>query len=106
MISQARQESRLTDPRETRVNISIELPDKIADQIGSHWSDLPRRALEALVARACREKVISAPQAQQMLGLRSTLELDAFLKQSKVYLDYSEDDLDADIRTLDELLRE
>jgi hypothetical protein len=61
------------------VNISIELPDEIADQIGSRWNDLPRRTLEALVADACRENVISEPQAQRMLGLRSRLELDAFL---------------------------
>ena len=88
------------------MNISIELPDEIADQIGSRWNDLPRRALEALVADAYREKVISGPQAQEMLGLRSRLELDAFLKRSKVYLDYSEGDLDSDIRTLDELLGE
>lgn len=88
------------------MNISIELSDKIADQIGSRWNDLPRRALEALVADACRESVISGPQAQEMLGLRSRLELDAFLKRSRVYLDYTEDDLGADIRTLDELLGE
>lgn len=88
------------------MNISIEVPDEIADQIGSQWNDLPRRALEALVADACRESLISGPQAQEMLGLRSRLELDAFLKRSKAYLDYSGDDLDADIRTLDELLGE
>lgn len=69
------------------MNISIELPDKIAEQIGSRWHDLPRRALEALVADACRENVISGPQAQEMLGLQSRLELDAFLKQSRVYRD-------------------
>lgn len=88
------------------MNISIELPDEIADQIGSHWNDLPRRALEALVADAYRENVISGPQAQEMLGLRSRIELDVFLKRSKVYLPYSEDDLEADIHTLDELLGE
>lgn len=88
------------------MNIAIEVPDEIANQIGSQWNDLPRRALEALVADACRESLISGPQAQEMLGLRSRLELDAFLKRAKVYLEYSEDDLDADIRSLDELLGE
>lgn len=88
------------------MNTSIELPDEIADQIGSRWSDLPRRALESLVADAYRESVISGPQAQQMLGLSSRLELDAFLKRARVFLDYTEDDLDADIQTLDQLLGE
>lgn len=86
------------------MNISIEVPDEIADQIGHRWNDLPRRALEALVADACRESLISGPQAQKLLGLPSRLELDAFLKRAGVYLDYTEDDLDADIRTLDALL--
>jgi predicted HTH domain antitoxin len=86
------------------MNISIKLPDEIARQIGSRWHDLPRRALEALVADAMRERVISGSQAQEMLQLGSRLELDEFLKRSRVYLDYTEDDLEADIRNLDELL--
>ena len=86
------------------MNISISLPDPIANQIARQWGDLPRRTLEALVADACREKVISGPQAQQILGLPSRLELDAFLKKAGVYRDYSEEDLDVDIQNLDELL--
>lgn len=85
------------------MKISIEVPDEIAHQISGHWNDLPRRALEALVADAYCEGLITGPQAQETLGLGSRLELDAILKRSKVYLDYSEGDLDADIRTLDEL---
>jgi predicted HTH domain antitoxin len=96
----------MTCPKEGPLNISIELPDEIADQIGSQWADLPRRALESLVADAYRESVISGPQAQQMLGFNSRLELDAFLKRARVFLDYSEEDLAADIQTLDELLGE
>lgn len=88
------------------MNISIEVPDEVADQIGTRWTDLPRATLEALVAEACREKVISEPQAQKMLGLDSRFELDSFLKEKRVYLDYSEDDLAHDIRTLDALLGE
>jgi predicted HTH domain antitoxin len=88
------------------MNISIEVPDEIAYQIESRWSDLPRRTLEALVTYAVREDVISGPQAQKMLGLGSRLELDAFLKRSNVCLDYDENDLESDIRALDELLGE
>lgn len=86
------------------MNISIEVPDDIAAQIGSRWRDLPRRALESLVAEAYRERLISRPQAQEMLGFSSRFELDAFLEQNRIFLGYSEDDLEADRRTLDELL--
>jgi hypothetical protein len=85
------------------MNSSIELPDEIADQIGNRWDDLPRRALEALVADAYREEVISGPRAEQMLGLGTRLELDAFLKRARI-VDYTEDDLGSDIRTLDSVL--
>lgn len=85
------------------MDISITLPDEIAQPIGSRWDDLPRRALEALVADAFRKSLITGPQAQEMLGLRSRFELDGFLKRAGIYLDYTEVDLDADIRVLEEL---
>ncbi|MCH9649407.1 MAG: UPF0175 family protein [Deltaproteobacteria bacterium] len=86
------------------MEISITLPDDIANQLGAHWQDLPRRMLENLVADAYGEEAITGPQALEILGLESRLELDALLKQRGVYLDYSEKDLDADIRTLEGLL--
>lgn len=85
------------------MNISISLPDEIAAEIGEHWTDVPRRALEALVAEAYREKVITGQQAREMLGL-SRHQLDAFLKRAGIYLDYSVEDLKADRRTLREVL--
>ena len=90
--------------KEPELKISIELPDEIADQIVGRWGDLSRRALESLVADAYRENVISGPQAQEILGFQSLFELDAFLQKWKVYLDYAEDDLEADARALDELV--
>ena len=86
------------------MNISIELPDEIASQLGRGWDDLPRRALEALVSDACRDRLLSPAQAQAILGLRSRWEIDDFLSRSGVHLDYTEDDLDADIETLDSIL--
>ncbi|MEM6457542.1 MAG: UPF0175 family protein [Acidobacteriota bacterium] len=83
------------------MNISIELPDDIADQIGSRWNDLPRRALEALVADVYREQLISGSQVQTVLGLTPRFELDVFLKRAKVFLAYTDAELGADIRTLD-----
>jgi hypothetical protein len=82
------------------MEISITVPDDIARQLGRRWEDLPRRTLEALVAGAYREGVITGPQAQQLLGLDSRMELDAFLKEAGIFLDYTEEDLAADIRAL------
>jgi len=82
------------------MEIRINIPDDIADQLSSRWEDLPRRTLEALVASAYREGVLSGPQAQQLLGLESRMELDGFLKAAGIFLDYTEDDLAEDIRAL------
>ena len=41
-----------------------------------------------------------------MLGLQTRMEVDAFLKQQGVYLDYTGVDLDRDLETLDQLRRQ
>jgi len=38
-----------------------------------------------------------------MLGLQTRMEVDAFLKQHGVYLDYTDADLDRDLETLHQL---
>jgi hypothetical protein len=86
------------------MEISITVPDDIARQLGRRWEDLPRRTLEALVAGAYREGVLTGPQAQELLGLRSRMELDAFLKGAGIFLDYTEEDLEADVQTLRDVI--
>jgi predicted HTH domain antitoxin len=104
LLMARREFSRIGLPQEAAVEISITLPDDVAHQLGAHWRDLPRRALEAFVAEAYEEAAITGLQAQEILGLRSRLELDTFLKRRGVFLDYDEEDLDADIRALNGLL--
>lgn len=86
------------------MKISIEIPDDVAEQLRRSGKDLPRLGLEAFVEAACREKLISEPQAQSLLGLGTRFELDAFLKKRGIYLDYSEADFAADRLTLAKLL--
>lgn len=86
------------------MEISITLPDDIARQMATRWGDLPRRILETVASDAYRDGTIGALQLQQILGLRSRLEVDAFLAKAGIHLDYTAEDLDADIRALDELL--
>lgn len=82
------------------MNISITLPDEVAHQMERQWLDLPRCALEALTAQAYRRGVITSAQVRRILDLPTRLEVDAFLKSAGAYLDYSEEDLDRDIREL------
>lgn len=79
------------------MNISIEVPDDVVDHLQVRWDNIPRRALEALALEAYRSGVITEAQVQQMLKLPSRWEVEAFLKQAQVYLDYTEADLERDI---------
>jgi predicted HTH domain antitoxin len=80
------------------MEILINVPDDVAGQLGRRWKDLPRRALEALVADAYRDGALTAFQVQELLGLPSRWETDAFLKRKGAYLDYTEEDLEADLQ--------
>jgi predicted HTH domain antitoxin len=86
------------------MQIIFELPDEIARQIAP-GRDVARAALEAIVLEAIREHRLSEHQAASLLGL-SRYELDGFLKQHEVWLDYSIEDLEKDRGVGDRLLAE
>jgi predicted HTH domain antitoxin len=69
------------------MQITVELPDDIAQQL-SVGQDLSRALLEGIVVEGCRTHRLSDHQAAELLGL-SRYELDGFLKEHCVFLDYS-----------------
>jgi predicted HTH domain antitoxin len=85
------------------MQITLELPDEIARQL-AEGQDLSRATLEALVAESCRTHRLSEHQAAELLGL-SRYELDDFLKQHGVFLDYTFDDYKRDRESGERLWR-
>lgn len=69
------------------MQITLDLPDEIAQQLAP-GRDPARAALEAIVLEAVRDHRLSEHQAAALLGM-SRYELDGFLKQHEVWLDYS-----------------
>lgn len=65
--------------------------------------DLSRAALEALATEAYRERKISHTQLGQLLGFETRMEVDAFLKDRGVELEYTSEDLKRDLETLSRL---
>ena len=53
--------------------------------------EIPRWLLERAGLEAYRAREISGYKLRLMLGLKSRIELDAFLKTHGVYLDYSDE---------------
>jgi hypothetical protein len=81
------------------MEISIQIPDEVGARLHRRWQDLPRHALEALVVDAYRRDILTAAEVQEILGLPSRHDTDAFLKEAGADLGYTWHDLEEDLRT-------
>jgi hypothetical protein len=81
------------------VTITLELPEDIARQLSTAWRDLSRAAMEGLALEAYRARKLNSDQMRRLLGFETRFELDGFLKQHGVWLEYSVDDLGRDRET-------
>jgi hypothetical protein len=79
--------------------LTIELPDELSAALAPSGQDLSRAAFEAIVLEAYREQKIFTAQLRRLLGFRTRMEVDGFLKAHGVELDYSIDDLERDRET-------
>ncbi|MEC4812161.1 MAG: UPF0175 family protein [Scytonema sp. PMC 1069.18] len=84
------------------MQIIIEIPDEIAQQLEQTEGSLSRRLLEMIIADAYHHGKISTAEVRQILQFPSRLETHAFLKRMGVYLNYDEAELEQDIQTLKE----
>ena len=81
------------------MQITLELPEDIVQELRSKWKDLPRVALESLALEAYRSHVLTAAQLPRLLGFETRMQVDAFLKEHEVY-DFSAADFEKDRETL------
>lgn len=80
--------------------VTIGLSDELLAALASPSGDLSRAALEALATEAYREGKISHSQLRRLLGLQTGTDVDAFLKNRGVELEYTTEDLERDRETL------
>lgn len=80
--------------------VTIGLSDELLAALASPSGDLSRAALEALTTEAYREGKISHSQLRRLLGLQTGTDVDAFLKNRGVELEYTAEDLERDRQTL------
>jgi predicted HTH domain antitoxin len=84
------------------MQITIEIPDELAEQLINCNQPISRHILEILTVEAYKTERITSAEVGRILNL-SRWEVDAFLKQHQAYLHYSLDDLEQDVRTLQQL---
>jgi predicted HTH domain antitoxin len=83
--------------------VTIGLPKELTEALARSGRDLSRAALEALATEAYRERKISHSQLRQLLGFETRMEVDSFLKDRGVELEYTYEDLQRDLATLTRL---
>lgn len=84
------------------MQITFELPEDIAEGLGTRWKDLPRAALESLAIEAYRSRALTSAQLRRLLGFETRMQVDTFLKEHEVY-DYSVADFEQDRAALREI---
>lgn len=82
------------------MQISIQIPDDVALVLGAEQPDLSRATLEALAIEGYRHDRLSEHQICRMLGLKSRMDVHAFLKEHGISLNYSVADLEQDVKAL------
>jgi len=76
------------------MNLTVEIPDDVAQRLGAVGGDLSRRALEALVAEEYRRGHLTKPDLRRLLSLETSDQIDGFLKAHDVWIDYTLQDLE------------
>ena len=82
------------------MEVTVTIPEDIAAQLHTKWQDLPRAALESLALEAYRSGTLTTAQLRRLLAFESRYELDGFLKNAGIYLDYDLEDLKRDLETI------
>ena len=77
----------------TIMQITIEIPEDIGNQLQQNWQDLPQKILETLAREAYRSGIMTAVQIQELLQFDSLSKTQVFLNQSQVSLDYTQENL-------------
>ena len=74
------------------MEITLSIPDDLARQLIPEGLDPARQALEDIAVEAYRTHRLTGSQLRRVLGIASRYDLDAFLKQRGVWLEYTLED--------------
>lgn len=85
------------------MDVTIQLPDNIAQRLRTAGSDLSRRVVEALLVDEYRNGRLTGEELKQLLGVRTRMGLDKFLKAHGILIDYTIADLEEERRGLSRL---
>lgn len=82
------------------MELTMRIPDDVAERLRASGPDLPRRALEAWVAEEYRAGRLNKPDLRRLLELETSGEIDGFLKAHGVYEDCTAADIENEVAAL------
>jgi hypothetical protein len=85
------------------MQVIVEIPDQFVPHLVPVGRDAGRTLLEDSVAGAYRVGRLTMEQVRQLLGFGTRLQVDEFLQEHGIF-DYTVEDVDRDLATLDRLL--
>ncbi len=85
------------------MRVTVEIPDQFVRHLVPAGRDAGRALLEEAVAAAYRDGRLTMELVRQLLGFGTRIQVDLFLQAHEIF-DYTVDDLDKDLATLDQLL--
>ena len=85
------------------MDVTVRIPDELANRLAASGGDLSRRALEGFALEEYKAGRITKPELRRLLGLETRYELDGFLKVHGVVADVTIEDLRRDLGDLESL---
>ena len=81
------------------MEVILHIPDALQERLGKNADEIPRWLLERAGLEAYKSGEISRHDLRLMLGFKTRLQLDGFLKAHQVLLDYSDEELKEEAET-------
>jgi hypothetical protein len=75
------------------MEVTINLPEDVAEVFLADGDSLEREVLKATALEGYREGKLTQAQVRRMLGFATDMQVDAFLKEHEIYLEYDLEDI-------------
>jgi len=85
------------------MQVTVDIPDDVAERLKAGGGDLSRRALEAFALEEYKRGQLTKPELRRLLGFATRDALDGFLKAHEVFEPYSLAELARERRDLERL---
>lgn len=85
------------------MNVSVPIPDDLAQRLSASGGDLSRRAVEGFALEEYKAGRITKAELRRWLGIETRYELDDFLREHGVFMNVTAEDVRRDVATLQRL---